>query len=290
MNILVFTDSDLDGSGSALFIKWLYSNKLKDFIVVETTESMIVNEFKSRAETLDHFDKIFVLDLCLSKEQAEAIDRNNLVVIDHHLPHVKIKNIYKQGKAIIEEYSSCIALLRDKFKTAINLSAPQQELITYIDDYDCYNLKYRDSLKLNAIYKTYNKPKVDKFIEAFYGGFRPYNVQEKNSIKLYINKFRDQLNNAPNFGTIKHYNAVAIFADFSVSEVAHYLITKYKADIGIVVNLKTNTVSFRRCTHCDVDVSVLAQTLCEGGGSPSVAGGKLTMQFANLIKDFKPCT
>lgn len=290
MNILVFTDTDLDGSGSALFIKWLYSSKLKDFIVVETTESMIVNEFRNRAETLDHFDKIFVLDLCLTKEQAEFIDRQNLVVVDHHLPHAKNRNAYKEGKAIIEEYSSCSKLLHDKFKTAVNLTPEQEELITYIDDYDCYSLKHKDSLKLNAIYKTYNRPKAEKFIEAFYNGFRPYNVHEKNSIKLFINKFREQLYNTPNFGKIKNYNAVAIFADFSVSEVAHYLITKYKAEIGIVVNLKNNTVSFRRCTHCDMDVSILAETLCDGGGSPAVAGGNLTERFANLIKDFKPCT
>jgi len=85
---------------------------------------------------------------------------------------------------------------------------------------------------------------------------------------------------------IKNYKTVAIFADYAISEVANYMVTKHDAQIGIVVNLKTNTVSFRRCMHCDIDLSILAKTFCNGGGSHKLAGGKLTMEFANLIKNF----
>lgn len=287
MNVLVFTDTDLDGSGSALFIKWLYGPKIKDLVVIETTESMIVNEFNNRKHSLDHYDKIFVLDLCLNETQARAIDRHNVVVFDHHISHAKIKHNYVKGKAVVESYTSCIGLLRDKFKSHIQLTKEQEDLIKYIDDYDCYGLKYTDSLKLNAIHTTYNRPKVDKFLEAYGNGFKPYTVQEKNAIKLFIKKFRDQFNDGVHVGKIKNYKAVAIFADYAISEVANYVITKYDAEIGIVVNLNTKTVSFRRCMQCDVDLSILAKAFCNGGGSHKLAGGSLTMEFANLIKDFK---
>tara|TARA_R110002074_G_scaffold110745_1_gene238247 strand:+ start:1646 stop:2518 length:873 start_codon:yes stop_codon:yes gene_type:complete len=287
VNVLVFTDTDLDGSGSALFIKWLYGAKLNEFVVIETTESMVVNEFNNRKHSLDHYDKIFVLDLCLNADQATSIDRSNVVVIDHHLSHAQIRGRYVKSKAIVESAPSCIGLLRDKFKSHIELTEAQDNLIDYIDDYDSYGLKYKDSFKLNAIHTTYNRPKVDKFIEAYNDGFKPYTVQEKNAIKLFIRKFRDQFNDGVHIGMIKNYKAVAIFADYAISEVANYMVTKHDAQIGIVVNIKTNTVSFRRCMHCDIDLSILARTFCNGGGSHKLAGGKLTMEFANLIKNFK---
>ena len=68
MNILVWTDNDLDGAGAALAIKWLYSEKGKVFRINEVTESTILGKFKGALGTLDHYDKIFILDLDLKPE------------------------------------------------------------------------------------------------------------------------------------------------------------------------------------------------------------------------------
>ena len=73
---MVFTDNDLDGAGSALLLKKLFTGH--EVIIVDTTEWNILNEFKSRWNTLDHFDKIFVCDLSLSEEQAELCDAGNV--------------------------------------------------------------------------------------------------------------------------------------------------------------------------------------------------------------------
>ena len=55
MNILIYTDNDLDGAGSALLLKW-YFKQAKDIVVVETGESILASNFKSRENTHDHFD------------------------------------------------------------------------------------------------------------------------------------------------------------------------------------------------------------------------------------------
>ena len=149
--------------------------------------------------------------------------------------------------------------------------------------------KYKDSLKLNAIYLTYNRPKVEKFINSFENGFRDYTVYEKNSIKLFIQKFKEQLQNQVFQGNIKQYKVVSIISNYAVSEVANFIINKYDADIGIIVNVDTKTVSLRRSKESDVDISIIAKALCSGGGSPTAAGGKLTPEFANLTKTFTPC-
>ncbi len=289
MHIIIFTDTDLDGAGSALLLNRLY--KGHDVITVETTEATILNEFKSRWNTLDHFDKIFVCDLCLNAEQAEAINRDNVVVIDHHELHVPHAVKYTKAKSIVTEYTSCTKLIADKFKTKLNLDKQLESLVTLIDQYDCWSFDFPNELepaRLNAIYYTYNKPKWEKFVNAFGDGLREYNLHEKNSIKLFFKKFAEQLTNPKFVGTVKNYKVISTFVTSHVNEVGHYLVNKYDADIAIMVNLDKHFVSFRKDTKCKADLSVLATTLCEGGGSHKLAGGKLTEKFMNFSKPFQP--
>ena len=290
MNILVWTDNDLDGAGSALVIKWLYNSKAKTFLINEVSESTLSGKFKGVLGTLDHYDKVFILDLDLQPEVIKVVDKKNVVVIDHHATHVKNKHLYKNAKVVVEEHSSCTELIYEKFKTALTLTNDQKQLIANINDYDCYNIKNVDSLKLNAIHRNLNNPKAEKFIDAFFNGFRDYTVLEKNSIKLYFKKFKEQLQTAQVFkGKIKDYKIIATFADYAINEIAHFLINKHDADIGIIVNMRAKTVSFRRSKGSEVDVSVLAKNLCNGGGYSAAGGGSLTKQFANLTKTFIPC-
>ena len=289
MKLLIFTDNDLDGAGSALFVKWLFRDKLTKFDVIDTTEATFINDFNNKASTFIDYDRIFILDLDLNQEQAALANQKQIVVVDHHTPHINHKYIYNNAKGIIQQHESCIGLLYEKFGESVSLTDAQRELIKYVNDYDSYNLNHKDSLKLNAIHRTYNNPKAEKFIEAFDTGFRPFTIQEKNSIKLFIKKFKEQLQGQVFIGKIKNYKTVSIIANYAISEVAGFLIDKYNADIGIVVNLDTKTVSFRRSKQSNVDLSILARSLCDGGGSPGVAGGNLTQEFGSLTKYFTPC-
>ena len=289
MNIQVWTDTDLHGAGGALVLKWLYKNS-ETFNINDVTESTFTGRFKGALNTLDHYDRIFIIDLDLNKEQIELVDKNNVVVIDSHKNHSSYKHLYKNAKVIIEEnYFSVIDLIRDKFKTHLDLSENQIKLIDLINEYDWYKSN-NDSLKLNAVYYNLNSPKTENFISSFYNGFNTYTIEQKNSIKLFFKKFKEQINSNNIFkGKIKEYNVVASFGNYAVGELAHFLLSKYNADISIIVNTKAKTVSFRRSKSCNADVSLLAKKLCEGGGHPASAGGKLTNQFASLTKQFTPC-
>lgn len=289
MHIIIFTDTDLDGAGSALLLNRLFQGH--DVITVETTESTILNEFKSRWSTLDHFDKIFVCDLCLNEEQAESINRDNVVVIDHHDLHAQHVEKYTKAKSIVTDYTSCTKLIADKFKSKLNLDDRLTSLVNLIDQYDCWSFDFPNELepaRLNAIYYTYNKPKWEKFIASFKDGLREYNIHEKNSIKLFFKKFAEQLTNPKFTGEVKGYKIISTFVTSHVNEVGHYLVNKYDADIAIMVNLEQRFVSFRKNPSCKANLSVLATTLCEGGGSHKLAGGKLTEKFMNFSQTFKP--
>ena len=291
MNIQVWTDTDLHGAGSALVLKWLYK-EAEAFNINDVSEYTFTGKFKGALQTLDHYDRVYIVDLNLTPEQIQLADRDNVVVIDTHKNHAQNKHLYKKAKTILDyaHYSS-IDLIYDKFGDhLLHLTDEQLLLIEYIGTYDWYNTKYKESLKLNAIYYNLNSPKTEKFISAFSDGFRDFTIHEKNAVKLYFKKFKDQIENSNVFkGKIKKYNVVATFGNYAVGELAHFLIKKYNADIGIVVNSQAKAVSFRRSKSCDADVSILARSLCQGGGHASSAGGKLTEQFANLTKQLTPC-
>lgn len=289
MNIQVWTDTDLHGAGGALLLKWLYKNS-ETFNINDVTESTFTGRFKGALDTLDHYERIFIIDLDLNEEQVKLVDRDNVVVIDGHKNHSNYKDLYSKAKVIIDEsYFSVVNLIKDKFKSHLSLTKEQSELIDLINGYDWYKSN-NDSLKLNAVYYNLNTPKTENFISNFYNGFNSYTIEQKNSIKLFFRKFKEQISSNSIFkGKIKDYNIIASFGDYAIGELAHFLLSKYNADISIIVNTKAKTVSFRRSKDCDADVSLLAKKLCDGGGHPGSAGGKLTDKFASLTKQFIPC-
>jgi|TARA_A100001515_G_scaffold144742_2_gene149806 oligoribonuclease NrnB/cAMP/cGMP phosphodiesterase (DHH superfamily) len=290
VNIQVWTDTDLHGAGATLVLKWLY-RKSNTFNINDVTESTFSGRFKGALNSLDHYDRIFIVDLDLNEDQAKLADRSNVVVIDTHKDHCKHKHVYKSAKVIIDDsFYSCIDLICDKFNHLLALNDNQATLIEMIKKYDWYKTNNSDSLKLNAVYYNLNSPKTENFINTFKDGFTEFSIQEKNSIKLFFKKFKDQLSSNDVFkGVIKDYNVVASFGTYAIGELAHFLLSKHDADISIIVNTKNKTVSFRRSKNCTVDVSLLAKKLCDGGGHAAAAGGKLTDRFATLTKQFTPC-
>lgn len=289
MHILIFTDSDLDGAGSALLLKEVFSGH--DIIIVETTEYSILNEFKNRWNTLDHFDKIFVCDLSLNEEQAVAINRSNVVVIDHHETHSKFADKYTKAKGIVTPYPSCTKLIFDKFKSKLDVTPAKEALVDLINQYDSWSFDFpreMDPARLNAIYYGYNKPKAEKFIESFKNGLRDYTAQEKGAIKLHFKRFVEQLENPKFAGMIKDFKVVSTFITAQVNEVANYMLDKYDADVAIMVNLDLKVVSFRKKKGIQLNLGKLAEKLCDGGGAHNLAGGKLTDTFAAFTKKLTP--
>jgi nanoRNase/pAp phosphatase (c-di-AMP/oligoRNAs hydrolase) len=288
MKVLVLTDNDLDGAGSALAIKLIYKNKANIEIREVYEPAITLTTLSDYLPHLDTYDKIYITDIYIADNIFSLIDRENVVIIDHHSDHVEVKERYKNAKIIIELYSSCTQLIADKFKS-VNFSEEQKLLFRIVNDYDSYELAYADTLKLSAIYYTYNRPKVDKFISSFEDGIRNFNNLELNAVKLYFNKFKDQINTTFFTGTLKNYKVVGCMATVAINEVAHYALKKYNADIAFVVNAEFGYVSFRRSKQCDAKLNILASKLCEGGGHEYAAGGKLTPQFLELTKSFSPC-
>ena len=114
--IQVFTDCDLDGATSLLTLEWLLKANRLSYI------STRVNDFRStflrwlETHNLKKYEKIFILDLDVSQDCLDLVDRENVVIIDHHDTHYQNKDKYKNATVVIELCSSCAKLVYSKFK------------------------------------------------------------------------------------------------------------------------------------------------------------------------------
>ena len=286
MKILVITDSDLDGAGSALFIKWAFPKATVDVVEI-TSDKYFESTF--RQQKTDKYDKVFITDLTIPESLIDAVDKSNFIIVDHHLSHVEVRDRYKDAKVLIQEETSTVKLLQCCF-SKVKLTQPQLDLLMYIDDYDQYALKYKEGLKLCAIFYCHNRPKVEKFCEAFKDGFRPYTEQEKNMIRLHFKKFAEQKESLQFYtGEINGKTWVSFMCEHTPNELAHYALEKYNADICLIIYPKWDAVSFRKRRDCDTPLNRLAEVLCDGGGHAYAAGGKLNDNIMKLTQKFKPC-
>ena len=293
-NNFIFTDIDLDGAMSCLLFQWI-SGRRTPYIATRVTDfrASFANWLKNNK--LSSFHNVYILDLDVSNECLELVDKPNIVIIDHHDSHERNKHKYKHAKTFIQSTTSCSKLIYKLLHTQskIKLTDNHKRLILLVDDYDSYTLQVPGSHELNSIYWNYQGNKVGKFMEQFESGFHGYTSDQKNIIQFYKNKIinvTSGLNvyeaDVP-FGK-NVFRVVSTFADSCINDVADFIIKTHSADIGIVVNEKSNKVSFRKNKACTADLSVLASTIAGGGGHEYASGGSICDKFALFSKLFKP--
>ena len=251
----------------------------------------------STTHDIDEYDEIFVFDLDSSQDDAtrEFLDRKNVTIIDHHKCHVDNKHKYTNANIYIEEYTSCSKLLYKYFKNAKEkLTKEQKLLIAMVDDYDCYELKIPQSYHLNIVFWNYQGDRLMKFLQDFGKGFYGFKDIQLSAIEFYktkLNKIKETVHIYTGVVPInkKEYRFVSTFANECINDIADFIIKNYKADVGLVINTKSNKVSIRRSTDCDLDLSSFAEKLfTQGGGHAAAAGGIIDERFAVFSKLFKP--
>jgi oligoribonuclease NrnB/cAMP/cGMP phosphodiesterase (DHH superfamily) len=291
--IFIFTHFDLDGVCSTLITKWTFPKAKIEYRAIaaydfraEVTKWLLHNSFED-------YDKVFFLDLDVSGH-SDLIDKENVMIIDHHKKSIPA-DVFKNAVVIVKEYTSASKLIYKVFKKLYNieLTAEQKFLILLIDDYDSYKLQLPLSRVLNSIFWNTNKS-FDSFLENFKDGFSGLTEQQETMFKIHIMDVREIISKSK-FFKIDNYEVqgqkckvVSGMADKHINDIAEHILKKYDADVIIVVNLKSNHVSFRRKYNSTVDVSKLAETLADGGGHEYSAGGIITPQFLEFTKQLKP--
>lgn len=293
--IMIFTDCDLDGVGSYLMFKW-FTNFNTDVEI--SSISNFGKTFKTWAnkKRIEDYDRVYILDLDVSQQYLDIIDKPNVTVIDHHDTHVTNRGVYKHAKTILQEHTSCCRLIYDLFRDKYperKLSDNQKLLMLLVDDYDSYQLKIPDSYKLNVVLWNYVGNRLQQFERDFGSGFFGFNQSHSNIIHLNEKKVKRILSELQVFkgelpvGDVK-YNIYSTMCTECLNEVAQHVIDSYDCDICMIVNPKTKRVSFRKNKKAVIDLSKLAQKIASGGGHKDSSGGKLTEQVLTLTTMLQP--
>ncbi len=291
----VFTDIDLDGSMSYLVFSWLTGHSDIPYSTVRVNDCRPAFSNWLKTNNPKKYDQIYVFDLDTS-DCIDLIDLPNVVIIDHHTSHVENKHKYKKAKTFINEQSSCCKHIYNLLHKKVDnkLTDQQKHLLLLADDYDCYKLALKDTLSLNFLFRNYQGDRLRKFINDFGDGFSGFTKDQNAIIQFYHNKLNSikselQIHAADIPIKKKTYKFVSTFASDCINEVAEHIIKDNRADVGLVVNLKSNKVSFRKNKSVDLDLSQLAQKLSdEGGGHKYAAGGSIGSKFLQFTKLFKP--
>jgi nanoRNase/pAp phosphatase (c-di-AMP/oligoRNAs hydrolase) len=279
---------------SYLLFRWFKNERIP---VIATR----VNDFRSsflgwaKQNNPSTYDHIYILDLDTSQDSMDVVDLPNVVIIDHHDTHAANKHKYKKAKTFIRRTPSCAKLIYDLLnkKSEVTLTDQQKHLMLLVDDYDSYELQLKGSHELNLLFWNYQGNKVTKFVSDFYDGFNGFTPQEDKIINFYKKKISQTINSLDMFEALitiskKERKIVSAFATTCINDVAEYIIKTNKAEIGIVVNLQSKKVSFRKDKASDVDLSKIAKKLTDGGGHTFASGGMVTNKFLAFTRLFRP--
>ena len=290
-NIHIFTHSDLDGAGCLMAILWAFPDATITYTAVSSAHSFEEEFLKlNKKKPISQYDVVFVTDLSILEKDIHLIDRKNVIFIDHHKSSLQLK--FSVAKTFISKFTSCTLLVYKLFKSKLDITNQQKHLLILIDDYDSYTFSFSKTRELNTLFWSHYQNNISLFLEDFNNGFVSFTPLQRQALLIYQNKLQSSIDTLTTYkATLTIQGAeckvVAAFADIAINDISDYIINKYVPDVAIVINLKTQRVSFRR-NNKHIDVSILAKKLCDGGGHEAAAGGKLTEKFLEFTRMFEP--
>ena len=293
--IAVWSDVDLDGAASQLVIRWMqryYGVSSAEIEVSCSTSSKLRAEFTKwlNSHKVADYDEIYFVDLD-TIPIIDLIDHDNVYIYDHHKSHIYQRHLYQHAIATVDECKSTAQLIYNTFKAELGgfLTDEQKKLILIVSDYDSYTLDFKESKKLNTVYWGYIGNRIQQFMTEWENGFSGFNESHLNTIRQYENNLQCLIRDLEPFkGEYEGSTVISVFCTTAHNDIAEYVIDKFKADIVALVNTRISTVSFRKRVGCEVDLSVVAHELCEGGGHAAAAGGKIIPSFLEFAKTLSP--
>jgi oligoribonuclease NrnB/cAMP/cGMP phosphodiesterase (DHH superfamily) len=258
--ILSLSHADGDGIGCQIVLGAVYKN-----ITFATTAFYNVDQAISSIVFKD-FDYVFLTDIYPTDEKCLTLS-DNIILIDHHPSpyHNPAKNRW-----VISDKNKCAAYLVKHFvETMYNIKLDHlTEFIKLINDYDVWELKYKESKWLNDLYFTYYRD--NSFRHEFMEGRTTFTDKELTFLGQLENKF-NVLYDEIELHDFKNINGTLIFTDDFANEIADKLMKEENYEIVFIKYIKTGRVSIRT-KRKDVDIGKILTDFNYGGGHQMAAG------------------
>ena len=282
----IFANSDIDGSLSYLFFRWITGAQIPYKTSSLFTIEQDFNEWYRKNG--EKYNRVYLLGIDVSN-CLNFVNKDNVIIFKHHSP----VNSLSTAKIITDEKSNSTSMLiYNKFKNKVTLGDHQKLMLLLVNDIKKYKFDLPQSKDLDILYKAYTGDKLLKFVTDFNGGFNQFSDKHRALINLYKKGIHNAIKDLKIFsGELpfkgEKYKVISTFADKYINEISDRLLDHFESDICFVVNVDKNRVSFRRSPDCKVDLNVLADKIAFGGGHPYAASGTLTDDFITITKLFK---
>lgn len=282
----IFANSDIDGSLSYLFLRWVTGAQIPYKTSSLFTIEQDFNEWYRKNG--EKYNRVYLLGIDVSN-CLNFVNKDNVIIFKHHSP----VNSLSTAKIITDEKSNSTSmLLYNKFKNKVTLGDHQKLMLLLVNDIKKYKFDLPQSKDLDILYKAYTGDKLLKFVTDFNGGFNQFSDKHRALINLYKKGIHNAIKDLKIFsGDLpfkgEKYKVISTFADKYINEISDRLLDHFESDICFVVNVDKNRVSFRRSPDCKVDLDILADKIAFGGGHPYAASGTLTDDFITITKLFK---
>ena len=276
--IFIWGNSDLDGACSVI----LLGNIFPDMDYKPVFFGDFLSQYTAWEKTnLEKYDKVFIVGMVLDQSLINKIDDPRLVFVSDRGEKVNVFD----STLIGEESTSCSKLLYKKLKDKFEIPDDLKRLILYVDDYNSYTLKHKESEYLNAVYRSIRQKRFQEFVRRFWNGFVGFTDSEVSLAEGFFESIEEEYKNLEIYkDEFKDWKVLCTTSSKSVNEIAKKLIDNHDCDAIVVINLETKFVSFRKPVGSPADIVYMAERLCNGGGGEWASGGHITERFLEFTK------
>ena len=281
---LVTHVADADGAFPILLAKLVFEE-----VDVYSCEVGEVDEILSQIFLcMDDYEKIYIVDVCMSEEMAQKIDRDENIkkkiqVFDHHASRLPLNHY--SFISIIDEQNGrkeCGTTLfyqhlKNHFSIDILDKPVLKTMIEFVrqgDTYDFTEETKKLAFQFGSLYAIYGR---ERYIEHFYDyvlNHYDFSFSETDNLLISLEEEKTNQYIAEKLEHVKYASILGVrvgivFAEQRRSLLGHEMAEKLDIDIAVVINVD-RSVSYR-ADKDDIDVSVL--TVPNGGGGHKHAGG-----------------
>lgn len=276
--------ADPDGVTPVILSKLVF----KEFDYVLSENKDVDNNVKNN---LTNYDFIYVIDLNISEDLADIIEKNykdKIMILDHHLS-CEVMNKYsfihvdvsgrESGTSLYYKY-----LINNYENELLNRKSTKMlvEHVRTMDVYDFSKTTKEEANKIDMIFKIYGR---DSFIEKMYNiiinNLELYSKEDLHLIELEKNRIKRYIEDKQFIEVvIDGKKAGVVFAERNVSELGNYLINKYDYLDYIILIDMDRKISYRG--NGKVDLSIIAKKY-GGGGHINAAGNCLPLGLKEKV-------
>lgn len=257
--VLNITHCDLDGCGCAIVLGNIFKNITHQFVSFYNIDKVLQNI------NYDNYDYVIITDIFPS--DAQYLNNDKIILFDHHPSPFKDFNKHRY---VITQKGCASVIVKYYFENIYNIDLSYlNEFIKYVNDYDLWNLKYKESKILNDLLFNKYSFKYHDFVNDFKLGRVKFFNDELKFIDDLNKKFFNIYNNIDVI-ELDSINACVVNEGQFINDIADKLLKEQ--NYAIVFMYSKNRCSIRVNINHEIDIGKILKTLNIGGGHEKSAG------------------